>query len=94
MDTMSDVSPPVATGIANCMKTMAQRVNEQICLLDARGRLRTVTEQPESGLATAEYAVVMIAATGFAGLLVVILKSGTVEGLLNGLVERALSVGG
>ncbi|RSX50327.1 DUF4244 domain-containing protein [Bifidobacterium callimiconis] len=92
MDTMLDASPPAATGIIDRMKNMAQRANEKICLLDARGRLRTVTEQPESGLATAEYAMVMIAATGFAGLLVVILKSGTVEGLLNGLVERALSV--
>lgn len=45
----------------------------------------------EEGLATAEYGIVMLAAVGFAGLLVVILSSGEVQSLLSGLVENALS---
>jgi hypothetical protein len=48
----------------------------------------------ESGAATAEYAVVIMAAVGFAGLLVVILKSGAVQSMLTDLVQRALSVAG
>ena len=47
--------------------------------------------QEESGLATAEYGIVMLAAVGFAGLLVAVLSSGTARGLLTGVVERALS---
>lgn len=45
----------------------------------------------EEGLATAEYGIVMLAAVGFAGLLVTVLSSGGVQGLLTGLVENALS---
>ncbi|MCH8563987.1 DUF4244 domain-containing protein [Nesterenkonia sp. AY15] len=47
--------------------------------------------QEEEGLATAEYGIVMLAAVGFAGLLVAVLSSGTARGLLSGVVERALS---
>ena len=48
----------------------------------------------DEGAATAEYAITIMAAVGFAGLLVVILKSGEVQGILTGLVRSALSVGG
>ena len=48
----------------------------------------------ESGAATAEYAITIMAAVGFAGLLVVILKSGEVQAILTDLVRSALSVGG
>jgi len=43
-------------------------------------------------MATAEYAIVTIAAAGFAGLLVVVLRSDEVRGLLTGLVRTALSM--
>jgi Protein of unknown function (DUF4244) len=48
----------------------------------------------ERGAATAEYAIATMAAVGFAGLLVVILRSGEVRGLLTDLIHRALTVGG
>jgi hypothetical protein len=48
----------------------------------------------DAGAATAEYAITIMAAVGFAGLLVVILKSGEVQAILTGLVRTALSVGG
>jgi Protein of unknown function (DUF4244) len=48
----------------------------------------------DEGAATAEYAITIMAAVGFAGLLVVILKSGEVQGILTGLVRTALSAGG
>ncbi len=48
----------------------------------------------ERGAATAEYAIVTLAAVAFAGLLVVILRSDEVRGLLLDLVQRALSFGG
>lgn len=57
-------------------------------------RIRQVAQDRESGLATAEYAVVMIGATAFAGVLVAILKSGTVKTLLTNIVKNALSVAG
>lgn len=67
-----------------------ERVERGICLLDAR--MRTLTAEPEEGAATAEYAVVLVAATGFAALLVAILKSGTVKNLLTDIVKQALNV--
>ena len=48
----------------------------------------------DDGAATAEYAITIMAAVGFAGLLVVIMKSDQVRSILNDLVENALSYGG
>lgn len=48
----------------------------------------------DEGSATAEYAIATMAAVGFAGLLVVIMKSDEVRGILTDLVHRALSFGG
>lgn len=47
----------------------------------------------DRGSATAEYVVATMAAVGFAGLLVVILKGDQVRQLLTDLVQRALTVG-
>jgi hypothetical protein len=47
----------------------------------------------EAGSATAEYVVATMAAVGFAGLLVVILKGDEVRSMLTELVHRALTVG-
>lgn len=46
----------------------------------------------ERGSATAEYAVATMAAVGFAGLLVVILRGDEVRQMLTELVRRAISV--
>lgn len=52
-----------------------------------------IVNDPEAGATTAEYGIVMLAAVGFAGLLVVILKSPEVQELLMGIVRNALSTG-
>ncbi|MEE1621348.1 DUF4244 domain-containing protein [Zafaria sp. Z1313] len=56
---------------------------------DASGKAAESTG--EEGIATAEFAIVTLAAVGFAGLLVTILSSGDVRELLMGLVRQALS---
>jgi hypothetical protein len=48
----------------------------------------------EEGTATAEYAIATMAAVGFAGLLVVIMRSEEVRGILLDLVHRALTFAG
>lgn len=58
-----------------------------------KGELVDLEHDHEAGATTAEYGIVMLAAVGFAGLLVVILKSEEVRGLLMGIVENALSTG-
>lgn len=47
----------------------------------------------DRGAATAEYAVATMAAVGFAGLLVVILRGNEVRGILTELVRNALTLG-
>ncbi len=47
----------------------------------------------EAGLATAEYAIVTLAAVGFAALLVAVLSSGEIRGMLMSLITNALSFG-
>jgi len=56
--------------------------------------LRSGSRRGDRGMATAEYAIATLAACGFAGLLLVLLRSDEVRGLLTGIVQRALSVGG
>jgi len=48
----------------------------------------------ETGSATAEYAIATMAAVGFAGMLVIIMRSDEVRGMLTELVRNALSYGG
>lgn len=62
------------------------------CVLDAR--MRTLGEASDEGAVTAEYAVVLVAATGFAALLVTIMKSETVRKMLLDIVKKALTMGG
>lgn len=50
--------------------------------------------QDDAGTATAEYAIATMAAVGFAGLLVVIMRSDQVRRILTSLVERALTFAG
>jgi Protein of unknown function (DUF4244) len=59
-------------------------------LLRSASRLRDA----DDGAATAEYAVATMAAVGFAGLLVVILRSDEVRGILTDLIRAALTVAG
>lgn len=46
----------------------------------------------DTGASTAEYAIVTMAAVAFAGVLVVIMRSGEVREILTDLVRRALTV--
>lgn len=66
-------------------RTVARVVRARV----VRGR---VVAGSDAGMATAEYAIATVAAVGFAGLLMVVLRSGEVQGLLLGLVRGALSV--
>jgi Flp pilus assembly pilin Flp len=66
---------------------------------DTRARFRSTAKRirdclaEERGAATAEYAVATMAAVGFAGLLVIILRGDEVRGILTDLVRNALTVG-
>jgi len=91
---------PVARRARFALVTLATVV--RAALGRARGRLAALvvppggrwrTAGPEAGMATAEYAIATLAAVGFAGLLLVILKSAEVRGLLLGIIKSALSVG-
>jgi hypothetical protein len=52
------------------------------------------TDEGEVGAATAEYAIATMAAVGFAGLLVVIMRSDEVRQILTDLVRSALTFTG
>ncbi|MFC7431211.1 MULTISPECIES: DUF4244 domain-containing protein [unclassified Agrococcus] len=54
-------------------------------------RLRMLVDD-ERGAATAEYVIATMAAVGFAGLLVVILRSEEVRAILTDMVQQALTV--
>ncbi|MFB2599420.1 DUF4244 domain-containing protein [Herbiconiux sp. P17] len=60
----------------------------------APGQFRRAVQalRDESGAATAEYAIATLAAVGFAGLLVVILRGDEIKGMLTDLIHDALSI--
>jgi hypothetical protein len=60
-------------------------------ILDSGGGIARTLER---GAATAEYAIATMAAVGFAGLLVVIMRSDEVRGILTDLVRSALTFSG
>jgi len=57
-----------------------------------RRRLRTPARIVDAGMATAEYAIATLAACGFAGMLLALLRSAEVRNLLSGIIRRALAV--
>lgn len=57
-------------------------------------RVKTQIMRCERGAVTAEYAIVIMAAVAFAGLLVVILRSPEVQDMLKQLVQNALESAG
>jgi hypothetical protein len=82
-----------ATGVPAGV-VLAETVPEESAattVVPARRALRRLAD--EAGAATAEYVVATMAAVGFAGLLIVILRSDEVRGMLTDLVRRALSIG-
>jgi hypothetical protein len=70
--------PPLRSALTTAVRRLSRRV-------------RVVGE---AGMTTAEYAIGTLAACGFAALLVTILRGGVVQGLLLGIIKRALALGG
>lgn len=56
-------------------------------------RLSQLRGGHDLGMTTAEYAIGTLAACGFAALLVTILRGSVVQGLLLGLIKKALALG-
>jgi hypothetical protein len=80
------LAPPVQTEVKEMTEVEAHRLE---CDGDA-----PPNHGAERGSATAEYAIATMAAVGFAGLLVVIMRSDEVRGMLMELVRNALSFSG
>lgn len=66
----------------------------QVSMLTLQRRWHQLRAVPEAGMATAEYAIATLAAAGFAGLLLAILRSDEVRGFLLEIIQQALSIGG
>lgn len=69
------------------------------CRRISLGRLRFLCKvrrlgREEHGAVTAEYALIIMPAVGFAGLLILIMQSGEVQAILMNLVQKALNSGG
>ena len=62
-------------------------------LMGKAGQLLHAMRERAGKAATAEYAVVLVAATGFAAVLVGIMKSDAIKTLLTNIIKKALSVG-
>lgn len=54
--------------------------------------LRLHPDDMEEGMATAEYAIGTLAAAAFAGILIVVVKSGGIKQALMAIIKQALSI--
>ena len=70
--------------------TAVRKARERACMIDARIRLMAM--QPEKGAATAEYAMVLVAACGFAAVLFAVIKSDLVRTLVINLIKGAMEL--
>jgi hypothetical protein len=64
---------------------------QQLCL-DIYSFIHSNFIKIETGLATAEYAIVAIAATAFAGILIIIVKSDAIKSALENIIKTALQI--
>ena len=72
-------------------RSITDRISVRI--IQASQALKTrFSQDEEQGSTTVEYAIGAVATAGFAGLLVAVLKSGSIKGLLQGIIESALSL--
>ncbi|WP_018142419.1 DUF4244 domain-containing protein [Alloscardovia criceti] len=76
---------------------MKDKINELIIKAssDCTGLVRKGLEElntSDEGMATAEYAIVLVAATSFAGVLVALFKSDAVRSIVTNLITDALSI--
>ena len=85
------VASPVASTATATAMTSARRPAAVPSPRPARGALRDRLGR-DDGMATAEYAIATVAAAGFAGLLITVLRSDEIRGLLAAIVRGALSV--
>lgn len=87
---------PSGQGLESDGRTPVRRsepAGARLRLAGRRARLvRQVRAEPDAGMATAEYAIATVAAAGFAGLLLIILRSDEVRGLLLGIIRGALAL--
>lgn len=92
-DEPADVGPEPCVGAApNGLAPGVARPTARARLRAAwRSRTSPGDRARDAGMATAEYAIVTLAAAGFGGLLIVLLRSDEVRGLLAGLVRGALT---
>ena len=82
----------VATEHPNGDTTMEYPTRWRTRLAPWRSRLSRSRLADDEGSATAEYAIATMAAVGFAGLLVVILRSNEVRAMLLDIIRNALSI--
>lgn len=68
----------------------ARKAKERACMIDAKIRLMAV--EPQKGAATAEYAMVLVAACGFAAVLFAVIKSDIVKNLVLALIKGAMEL--
>jgi hypothetical protein len=94
MPTIEPIPDPITDLTADSAADPIHEATPYPCRLPRPGRVRLPRGlRSETGAATAEYAVATMAAVGFAGLLIVILRGDEVRGILTELVRSALSVG-
>jgi len=90
--TTSAAGDPPRERTLRCGHRRARRPGWVPVRVARRAAVRVRSGVHDAGMATAEYAIATLAAVGFAGLLVVILKGNEVKSLLSGIVKQALSL--
>ncbi len=83
-------------GFAHSVRQGVERTRRRMdgLLVRAQTAAHAALDRPRTGAVTAEYVIVLIAATGFASVLVALLKSSGVKSQLSSIITKALKVAG
>lgn len=82
----------VTPSTARPTETPVEGVESATGLDPAGSELVLHPDHPDLGASTAEYAVIVLAAAAFGGVMAAVLSSDTVSGLLLGIIQKALSI--
>lgn len=78
------VTGRVVGAVVAAGRAAGRKVRDAVAVLRRPGR--------DAGMATAEYAIATLAAAAFAGVLLVVVRSGEVRDLVTGIIRQALSI--
>lgn len=84
--------PACTTAFDDPTEIPVEDATQSMPTAEVRPRTAIDPDDPDLGASTAEYAVIVLAAAAFGGVMAAVLSSDSVSGMLLGIIQKALAV--